>query len=281
MEMATGFVASDLETLREPPTPAVDRMVTVIALYQLSENGRKALLVAGGDGRGTQKVTMDVPASRLHLVTVDHDGVARLKLRPQYHLDALQRVVRVDAPPTYDAPPTTDDLLKAAAHHHQLERAYYAERTATRTTRREASRELRERLAQQFLNDRTQRALTHPVPTPERCDVIAPQGRVRFDVTSDEGSARHVPPEAHRRFRADLRARAERKREAHAAQLAIFEDKKRVAAEWIATRGTAEQQARHAAGVLPIAEAVDLMTDETFRPLSRWPVYPLDGADRL
>src|SRR5712691_10868328 len=83
MEMAAGFVASDLETLREPPTPAVDRMVTVIATYQLSENGRKALLVAGGDGRGMQKVTMDVPASRLHLVTVDHDGVARLKLRPQ------------------------------------------------------------------------------------------------------------------------------------------------------------------------------------------------------
>jgi len=65
MEMAAGFVASDLETLREPPTPAVDRMVTVIATYQLSENGRKALLVAGGDGRGMQKVTMDVPASRL------------------------------------------------------------------------------------------------------------------------------------------------------------------------------------------------------------------------
>jgi hypothetical protein len=270
-----------LRTTAASVTDVVDRMVTVTAMYQLSEEGRKLCLVAGGDGRAVQKVTMDIPAGRLHLVTVDAEGVARLKLRPRYHLDALQRVVRVDSPPIYDAPPTNDDLLKDAARNHQLERAYFAERTASRARRREASRELRDRLAQQFLNDRTQRALVHPVPTPDRCYLVAPQGRVRFDVNSDEGPARQVPPEAHRRFRADLRARAERRQQERAAQLAVFEEKKRVTAEWIATRGTPEQQARQAAGVLPIAEAVDLMTDETFRPLDRWPIYPLDGAERL
>jgi hypothetical protein len=53
--------------------------------------------------------------------------------------------------------------------------------------------------------------------------LVGPEGRVRFDVASDEGPARQVAAEAHRRFRADLRDRAERKRQAHAAQLAIYE----------------------------------------------------------
>jgi hypothetical protein len=283
MDTATASAPSHVVTAMRTPVASgdADRMVTVTATYELSEDGRKMCLLAGGDGRAVQKVTMDVPASRLHLVTVDSEGVARLKLRPLYHLDALQRVMRVDRPPTYDAPPTNDDLLKEAARNHQLERAYFGERTASRTKRREASRELRDRIAQQFLNDRTQRALPHPDPTPTRCCVGAPEGRIRFDVNLDDGTARQVPPEAHRRFRADLRARAERRQQERAAQLAVFEEKKRVAAEWIATRGTAEQQARHAAGVLPIAEAVDLMTEEIFRPLSRWPIYPLDGAERL
>jgi hypothetical protein len=95
------------------------------------------------------------------------------------------------------------------------------------------------------------------------------------------GKARQVAAEAHRRFRADLRDRAERKRQAHATQLATYEDKKRVATDWIATRGTPERQARHASGVLPMAEAVELMTAETFRPLDPWPLYPRGGAERL
>jgi hypothetical protein len=282
--MDTATALGHIEQIRAAPGAVaadIDRTVSVIATYQLSEDGRKACLLSGGDGRAVQKITMDVPASRLHLVTVDAEGVARLKLRPHYRFDASQEVIRVDTPPTYDAPPTNEELLKEAARNHQLERAYVAERTASRTKRREAGRELRDRIAQQFLNDRTQRALVHPVPTPDRCYMGAPQGRVRFDVNSDEGPARQVPPEAHRRFRADLRARAERRQQERAAQLAVFEEKKRVAAEWIASRGTPEQQARHAAGLLPIAEVVDLMTDEIFRPLSRWPTYPLDGAERL
>lgn len=284
METATGFARSHIEPIRATAATATteaDRLITVVAVYQLSEQGRKASLLAGGDGRASQKVTMDLPASRLHLVAVDADGIARLKLRPRYELDGNERVVRVDAMPTYDVPPTPDDLLKEAARNHQLERAYYAERTASRAKRREASRELRDRIAQQFLSDRTQRALSHPVPTPDRCYVAGPEGRVRFDVTSDEGPARQVPPEAHRRFRADLRERAEQKRQAHAAQLAVYAEKKRVMSEWVAAHGTPEHQMRHAAGVLPMAEVVDLMTEETFQPLSRWPVYPLDGAERL
>ena len=283
METATTFARTHVEPIRVPgATPTeTERLMSVIAVYELSEEGRKASLLAGGDGRATQKITLSLPASRLHLVSVDADGIARLKLRPRYQLDAQQRLRRLDMPPMYDAPPTVDDLLKEAARNHQLERAYDAERTATRAKRRESTRELRDRLAHQFLADPAQRALTHPVPTPTCCYLIGPEGRVRFDASSDEGVARQVPPEAHRRFRADLRARAEQRRQAHAAQLAVYEEKKRVAAEWIAAHGTLEQQARQAAGVLPMAEIVDVMTAEMLRPLEPWPIYPLDGAERL
>jgi hypothetical protein len=284
MESVTTFAPSSVEPIRvsgATGASATERLITVTAVYQLSEDGRKASLLAGGDGRAKQTITMQLPANRLHLVTVDANGAARLKLRPRYEFDALQQVVRIDALPTYDRPPVPDDLLREAARNHQLERAYSAERTSARTKRRVASSELREVVAQQFLADRAKRALTHPVPTPERCSLVGPEGRLHFDVTSDIGEARLVPPEAHRRFRADLRARADRKRDAYAAQAAIYEEKKRVAAEFVATHGTTEQQARHAAGVLPMSEMVDLMTDQTFRPLERWPIYPLDGAERL
>ena len=282
MDVATGVAATKVDTLDElRPIASGDRIVTVIANYELSEEGRKASLVAGGDGRAIQQVSIPLPASRLHLVTVDAEGVARLKLRPHYHLDGLQRVVRVDRLPTYDAPPTIDDLLKDAARNHQLERTFYAERLASRTKRRETGRDVRQQLAQQFLKDATQRALPHPVPTPTRCYLVGPEGRVRFDVESEDGPARQVPAEAHRRFRADLRARAERKRQERVAQLAIWEEKQRVMTEWVAARGTPEQRARHAAGALPMAEVVDAMTDEAFQPLSGWPIYARDGADRL
>jgi hypothetical protein len=78
---------------RQDSTPAVanpatdsDRTLAVTATYLLSEEGRKASLLAGGDGRAIQQLTVNVPSHRLHLVTVDANGVAMLKLRPRYEL---------------------------------------------------------------------------------------------------------------------------------------------------------------------------------------------------
>ena len=48
-----------------------------------------------------------------------------------------------------------------------------------------------------------------------------------FDASTDLGPAREVPLEAHRRFRADLRARRERNQQERDAQLALHEEKKR------------------------------------------------------
>jgi len=263
------------------PPPESARSLTVTAVYQLSEAGRKASLLAGGDGRAVQQITVPVPTSRLHLVSVDPHGVARLKLRPRYETDAEQRVVRVDAAPTYDVPPTTDELFREAARNHERERVYLAERTITRARKREADHERRLQVAQAFLADRTQRAYVHPPPSPKRCYVTTAQGRVLFDIATDEGPARDVPPEAHRRFRADLNAKHERTQQERTVQLALHDEKKRYIAEWIAKHGTPEQQARQTAGVLPIEEAIEAITDHAFAAIADQPVYTRDGAKQL
>jgi hypothetical protein len=89
-----------------------------------------------------------VPTNRFHLVSVDAEGRARLKLQPRYYLNAAQDVVRDDGPPTYDAPPNADDLLRDAARNHQFERAYQVERSEARTRRRDAEFEAHQKLAE-------------------------------------------------------------------------------------------------------------------------------------
>lgn len=266
-----------------PPPGSADspRALAVTVTYRLSEDGRKASLLAGGDGRAVQQLSIQVPTSRLHLVSVDDEGVARLKLQPRYERDGDQRVLRSDAPPTYDSPPSIEDLYKEAARNHELERTYHQQRSAVRTERRDAQRELRVKLAQAFLSDRAQRALVHPAPSPKRCYLTGEHGRVFFDVSRDEGIAKDVPPEAHRRFRADLRGRRDHNLRARAEQLALHEEKTRVIAEWMAAHGTPEQQSRHAAGVLPMAEAIETMADEAFAAIADHDRYVRDGADRL
>jgi hypothetical protein len=119
------------------------------------------------------------------------------------------------------------------------------------------------------------------VPTPTRCVINTPQGRVAFDSAKDEGLAREITIEAHRRFQADLRARRTKNQQERAAQLALHEQKRQFVAEWIATDGTPEQQARLTAGVLPMAEAIEAISDHTFGALCTMPRYEHDGARRL
>ena len=257
------------------------RTLGVTATYLLTEEGRKALLLAGGDGRAVQEMVVEVPSNRLHLVSVDANGVARLKLRPRYHVAEDQSVARTDSPPEYDSPPSIDDLFREAARNHQLESTYHAERRTNRSKRRNTDRERRAEVAKLFLGDPAQRALAHPPPTPKRCYVVTEHGRVLFDADTDELPARDVPMEAHRRFRGDLRLRAERNQQERAAQLAIHEEKKRMIADWIAAHGSPEQRARHAAGMLPMDEAIEAMTDEAFATVQGLKRYVRDGAERL
>ena len=210
-------------------------------------------------------MTLEVPASRLHLVSVDRQGVARLRLRPRFEVDANQRVTRLDSSPAFDSPPSVDELLRLAARNHELEQTYHSARTAAALTRQDAQRELRERVAQAFMADPAQRAMSHPPPTQRRCCIEAEGRRIVFDVTADPVLAKTVALEATRRFRADQRAKREQNLQERAKQLALHEEKKRFVAEWIAQHGTADQQARQAAGVLPMSEAIEAIADQSVR----------------
>lgn len=274
-------VVSAISTPAPSGTVSPTRVLTVTASYRLSEEGRKVSLLAGGNGKALQQLTLDVPIHRLHLVSVDSDGVARLKLRPRFEVNALQQTVRIDEDPVYDVPPTLEDLFKDAARNHQLERTFQVERQAAKEQRRAASDDRRQRAAEAFLADALQRAIVHPAPTPNRCLLAVEGGRLLFDAAKDTGVARNVPAEAHRRFRADLRARREQNLQERSAQLALHEEKKRLVAEWIAANGTAEQRARQAAGVLPLAEGIEAMTDAAFAPLRDRTPYTHDGVDAL
>jgi hypothetical protein len=282
METVTSFV--EREGPCPPPgatRPVSAQSLSAAASYLLSEEGRKVSLLMGGNGQALQEITLQVPTNRLHLVTVDKQGVARLKLRPRFERDGERPIVRIDAAPLYDAPPSIDDLYRAAAKNHELENAYYGERLALRSKRTDDERTRRETIAQTFMADKGQRAIAHPPPSTKRCYVLADGGRVLFDVAIDQGVAKEVPTEAHRRFRSDLRVRGERNRLERAAQLARHEDKRRYIAEWIAEHGTDEQKIRQAAGMLPIDEAVESITDKAFAVLGQRAVYQRDGVERL
>jgi hypothetical protein len=253
------------------------RTLTVTAIFLLSESGRKALLLDGGDGRELQTIEVDVPANRLHLVVVDPDGKARLKLRPRYEVRPDGRVVQITTPAVYDRPPTMDELFLAAAKNYELERAYVAQ-GGTRARKRATLREVRAQLADTFLATPEQRARLHPPPEPTRCWLDGPDGRVLFDAKRDEGTARQVPPEAYQRFRADERVRRQRNSQERKRRLAVLEEKNRFVAEWIAAHGTPDQLERQANGLLPFEEAREAIADRAFEPLQDWPRYRRNGA---
>jgi hypothetical protein len=268
---------SDLVATEGLTRPEAVRTLPVKAIFLLSENGRKASLLAGGDGRELQTVEVEVPANRLHLVVVDPDGQARLKLRPRYEIRPDGRVAQMTTPPVYDQPPTIDDLYLAAAKNHELERAYVAQ-GGTRARKRATLREVRAQLADTFLATPAQRARIHPPPEPTRCWVDGPDGRVLFDAKRDEGIARQVPAEAYKRFHADERVRRQRNSQERKRRLAVLEEKNRFVAEWIAAHGTPDQQERQSNGLLPFEEAREAIADRALEPLQEWPRYIRNGA---
>lgn len=278
METASHTVIRRPELVSPLSVTAPDggRALAVTAVYHLSETGRKASLLQGGDGRTVQRLQVSVPANRLHLVTVSARGEARLRLSPRFEIDEGQRIRRIEEPPSYDAPPTIDQLFKDASRNHELERAYQAERSAWRAKRRDAEREWRNEVAAAFLADPAQRAMVHPSPSPTRCVIVTSQGRVQFDAHDDELPARDVPAEAHRRFRADLQNARARKQTERIEGLRIHEERKQVIAAWVATQASWEQRARHAAGLLPMDEAIEAIADEAFAALAVYPRYVRD-----
>ena len=259
-------------------TEAVQKL-TVKAIFLLSESGRKSSLLAGGDGRELQAIDVDVPANRLHLVVVDPDGKARLKLRPHYDVRPDGRIVQISTPPIYDRAPTIDELFLAAAKNHELERAFVAQGSGRRARSKTALREVKLQLAETFLATPEQRARIHPPPEAKRCWLDGPEGRVLFDANRDEGIVRELPAEAFRRYRADQRVLRDRNSQERKRRLAVRDEKARIVAEWIAANGSPDQQDRQAKGLLPFHEAREAIADKMFEPLRDWPRYVRNGTE--
>jgi hypothetical protein len=264
-----------------PSSNASPQTVRVRALFRLSEAGRRASLLTGGNGRRRQQLVFRMPASRVHLVHVDHGGTAFLKLRPRFEVRADHRVVRIDAAPVYDAPPSVESLLQDAARNHELEAAYHAQGVAYRSARHDVTQGWRAQVAESFLRDTSQRALVHPSPTVRRCVISTERGRLLFDAKRDLGIARDVPLEALRRFHGDLRARRQRAKETIVEFHSAYSEKQRVVRAWMSENGTADQRARLAAGVLPLEEAAEAIADDAFRAVNHLRRYHHDGVARL
>ena len=275
------FRAELVEPASPGTTPNPVRTLTVMATYELSEVGRKALLLAGGDGRAIQRVELEVPSNRLHLVSVNNRGVARLKLQPRFEFNREQRIIQIDAPPVFDQPPPVDELLRLAARNHELERAFRAERRVERAKHAEADRIRKAEFALTFLRDQDRRAAVWPAPDATRCYIDTPIGQVRFDINVDDGPGRDVVREALRRFRADLKANDERRARVKLEHEQRHAERKAAVERWVAENGSPDQKARHAAGVLPIREVVEAIADKAFERLADRAVYKGDGYDHL
>jgi len=254
--------------------------LTATATYRLTEQGRKSSLLSGGNGRAVQEVTITVPVSRIHLVSVDAEGHARVRLQPRFSLSGEQ-VVRSDDPPVFDTVPSVDELLTEAARNHQLQSAYTSAATAEQRKRQDKGLELRQRLAEEFLADPKRRARVHPRPTSRACHVLVNNAVVRFDAKTDVGIARQVPPEAYRRFSADERERSQRGQEEFKRGYAVHQEKERLVADWISTYGSPSQRERYAAGLLPVSEVLEGMADQEFAAAASRPRYVPDGVERL
>ena len=278
---ATRRLESPLHAVEAPKPAENTRTLSVTADYRLSEAGRKASLLAGGNGRAEQRVKIAVPLTRLHLVHVDNNGLARLKLRPQFKPNTDQRIVKIKLAPVYDHPPTLDELFQDAARNHELERAYHAQRTTAQATKRETLDEWRNQVALEFLGDPSRRAIVYPPPSKRRCQVVTDRGPVHFDVKRDLGVARQVPLEAFRRFDNDVRISHGRGADQRSRNLAKHAQRQQMMHEWIAVHGSHDQRERLSAGVLPFKEFVDAISEVTFRPLAHLTLYQTDGPARV
>jgi hypothetical protein len=264
-----------------PPALEPQRALKVRAEYRLTEAGRKASLLHGGNGQARQQVTLTLPATRLHLVQVAKDGTAALKLRPQFKLNAEQRIILIDGRPSFDHVPTVDELLQDAARNHELERAFFGQKTTARVSRREAYAQFIEETAREFLADPTRRAVVHPTPSTRKCQLVTARGPVYFFANYGSAVVRQVPLEASKRFRNDLRIRHGQQEVQREHDVTINTERRRLMEEWVATHGTPDQRERFAAGAMPKSEWLAAATDCAFEALSAMPTYDSNGARTL
>jgi hypothetical protein len=246
-------------------TPASATGIAAVATIRLSLRGRRASLVAGGDGRRTQRRVINIPAADIELVRVNAKGRASLILTPRITATPTGLLRQSRELPEYDLLPSDEQLLADARGLAALRHAYETQRTTTRNDAKEV-------FAQEFLRDASLRALVHPPPTVLRCVCRTEHGLLIFRDT-DTGTAASVPVEAHRRFRADLANRVRANREQRERELAAHKAKHACMCRWIETHGTPDQRTRLLVGRLADAEMYEAIAHHVFALLNDRPRY--------
>lgn len=74
---------NDTRNVSDAQAVTTARTVKALAVVQPSARGRRASLLAGGDGRALQQAQVDVPPSAADLVRVNRRGEASLVLGPR------------------------------------------------------------------------------------------------------------------------------------------------------------------------------------------------------
>ena len=187
----------------------------------------------------------------------------------------------LDSAPAFDAPPAADELLRLAARNHELEQTYHSARTAAALDA--AGRPAR--------TARARRPGVHGGPGAARraapsADAAAlrhrgrgPSDRVRRRRGPRPGQGRGAGGDPPVPRGPACQARAEPAGTGEAARPARGEEAVRRGVDR-GHDGTPEQQARQAAGVLPMSEASGRIADQAFAPAADQPVYIRDGLRR-
>ena len=151
--------------------------LTVTADYRLSEAGRKASLLNGGNGRAEQRLKLAVPR---------HATASGARRRERHRAAEAASAVQAERRAAHRPDQARARLRSPADARRTLPGCGAQSRTRARVSRaaddepgRQARDERRvaEQVALAFLGDPSPRAVVYPAPTPRRCQIMTDRGR--------------------------------------------------------------------------------------------------------
>jgi hypothetical protein len=217
-------------------------MATIRVQYQLNEQGRKASLLTGGNGKAAQFVDVAATVELLTVVNVDNDGNAAYNLSPE----VCYPVVRNCYSAPLSAPEAAAEVLRIAAG-----KQAKAEQDALKDAEKKAAEEKAHAeqnarwltLAQRFIAGdpevKRTNSFTCVFNDIHSWNAEAPSLREQIDAETNRRGKIQADAEA-AKHAAEEKASAERNAKINAARLA-----------WLREHGTVDQVERFEADVLP------------------------------
>lgn len=243
--------------------------------YMLSEAGRKASLLAGGDGREQQTISGALTTENIDLFKIDAQGIARAAIGTL----ATNYAQGYSNPPTYlaatdgpkqDAPPTWEQAVSAV----QVAASVARSKAAEKAVAEEAA------VAQERINIAHNAAI---VAEWERGLLADPAARMPGNtytggVSHEIYTQLRFPPYLNDILSAGFRSEMRRRKEADEAEAArgkadALKVQLALVSEFVATHGTASQIQRYEATLLPSLELKELIAADLFSALAEFPRY--------